>query len=124
MAPGELLFSVLSQAPAVGALVGTRIYPLRIPEGQPRPAITYQLISRVPQGRPMCDLADAARVQLSLFTDTYAQQEALAAACRQALHGYALGPVYAELSNEIDHYDEGALCYFKTQDYELELPAA
>ena len=124
MAPGEIVFSVLSQAPAVQALVGVRIYPLRIPQGKPRPAITYQLITRVPQGSPLCVLSDVARVQLSIFTDTYAQGEALATACRQALHGYALGEVYAELSNEIDQYDEGAVCYFKSQDYELELPAA
>ena len=121
---GPLLFSLLSQAAPVAALVGTRIYPLRIPQEQPRPAITYQLISRVPDGSPICALDDVARVQLSLFADDYGQIEVLAAAVRQALHQATVQGVYLALDNEIDHHDDTADCYFRSQDYFLEIPAA
>ncbi|MGY3091083.1 hypothetical protein ACVWYF_004147 [Hymenobacter sp. UYAg731] len=121
---GPLLFSLLSQAAPVAALVGTRIYPLRIPQEQPRPAITYQLISRVPDGSAICALDDIARVQLSLFADTYGEIEALAATVRGALHRLSTLGVYLELDNEIDHHDDTADCYFRSQDYFLEIPAA
>jgi len=124
MEPGLLLFALLSQAAPVTALVGPRIYPLRAPEGQPRPYVLYQLISRVPDGAPACHFGDVARVQLSLFADSYAQVSALAAACRAVLHFAQPAPdVFLELDNEQDHYHDQALCYFKSQDYLLELPA-
>ena len=121
---GPLLFSLLSQAAPVAALVGTRIYPLRIPQEQPRPAITYQLISRVPEGSALCELDDDARVQVSLFADTYGEIEALSQAVRAVLHLNPAAPVHMSLDNEIDHHDDTADCYFRSQDYFLELPAA
>ena len=124
MAPGALLYSLLTQSAAVTALVDGRVFPLRIEQDTPRPAITYQLISRVPDGTAACELDDIARVQLSLFADTYAEVEALASACRPVLHRLTTQGVYLELSNEIDHHDDGADCYFRTQDYRLEIPAA
>jgi len=123
MEPGLLLFALLSQEPAVRALVATRIYPLRAPEGQARPYVLYQLISRVPDGPPACRFGDVARVQLSLFADSYAQVSALAAACRAVLHFAQPAPdVFLELDNELDHFDDQAVCFFKSQDYLLELP--
>ena len=128
---GPLLYALLSQAAPVAALVANasgaalpyRIFPLRIPQGQPRPAITYQLISRVPDDSP-CALDDVARVQLSLFADTYDGIERLANAVRGALHRTTAQGVYFELSNQIDHHDDTADCYFTSQDYTLEIPAA
>ena len=128
---GPLLYALLSQAAPVAALVANasgaalpfRIFPLRIPQGQSRPAITYQLISRVPDGSAACELDDVARVQLSLFADTYAEIEALAVAVRRALHRTTAQGVYFELGNQIDHHDDTADCYFTSQDYTLEIPA-
>lgn len=39
------LFTLLSQNPAVSALVGNRVYPVILPPGGVMPAITYQIVS-------------------------------------------------------------------------------
>ncbi len=122
MEPGQLLFSLLSQAAPVTALVGTRIYPVVAPQGSPRPYVCYQLISRVPDGSALCQLSDVARVQLSLFADTYAQVCQLAQACRGQLHYHEQPEASLELANEFDQpHDENAACYFRSQDYLVEL---
>lgn len=86
----EALVSLLSADPGVAALVGDRIFPERLPQGQALPAITYAVID------------DRERVNLSGprgHTTTRVQVDALAAtgklatatdkAVRDALHGFA-----------------------------------
>ena len=130
MDPGQLIFSRLSQAPAVaGQLQHVRegqpevkIYPVQAPTDTPRPYLVYQLISRVPDGSALCELDDVARVQVSIFADGYAGICALANAIRQQLHRYETGGAALELANEFDHpKPEGALCFFRSQDYRVEL---
>ena len=128
MEPGQLLFSRLSQAPSVaGQLQHVRngqpevkIYPVLAPPETPRPYLTYQLISNVPDGSALCALDDVARVQVSLFADTYAQICTLANAIRRQLHHYETAGAYLVLANEFDHEQPGALCFFRSQDYEVE----
>jgi len=47
MAAEKVVYALLSQASAVTALVGARIYPLQVPQDEDLPAITYQVISAV-----------------------------------------------------------------------------
>lgn len=122
MEAGQLIFSLLSSAPDVVALSGTRIYPLRVPQGKPRPAIAYQLVSNVNDGEPGCYGDDRPRVQVSLFADTYATLCALSAATRAALDGYRSGAIVVTHVNETDLYDEQAECFHRPQDYEVEAP--
>lgn len=122
MEPGLLIFSLLSQSAPVTALLSTRIFPVVAEQGQPRPYLTYQLVSRIPEGSPLCDLGDAARVQLSLFTDSYKQQAALALAVRKALNGAESGGAYLEITNELDQHDDTAACFLRIQDYRVEVP--
>lgn len=130
MEAGPLLFSLLSQAPAVVALLGApgapvKVYPVVAPQGTPRPYVTYQLISGGPAAgsSARCRLGDVSRVQLSLFADDYPMLSALTAALRQVLDYAEPEPgVYLTLDNQQDHHDERALCLFRSLDYVVELP--
>jgi hypothetical protein len=128
--PGQLIFARLSQAAPVAALVGYvhpelgqqyRIYPVLAPENTPLPYLVYQLISNVPDGSALCELDDVARVQVSLFADSYDGICTLARAIRQQLHRYETDTASLELVNEFDHENPGALCFFRSQDYQVEL---
>ena len=129
MEPGLLLFSLLTQAAPVTALLGYvdkqlgpqhRLYPLRAPEGTPLPYVVYQVVSGTADATMTCDLADEARVQLSLFAASYAQVCELHAACRAALHGQRVGTVTIDFDGFQETHDDRALCYLRTQDYLLE----
>ena len=125
MEPGLILFALLSQAAPVAALLGTAIYPVVAPEGQARPYVCYQLVSRVPEtgSSARCRVGDVARVQLSLFADDYATLAGLTQALRGVLDYSQPEPgVYLEFENAIDHHDPLALCLFRTLDYTVELP--
>lgn len=98
-----------------------KIYPMQAPAETPRPYLTYQLISNVPDDSAACELDDLARVQISIFADSYAGICGLANAIRQQLHRYETPGAYLMLTNEFDHpKPEGALCFFRSQDYEVE----
>lgn len=64
----ESIYNILSNNAAVSAIVGTRIYPMRLPINTAYPAITYQLVSDVPEnsktGRA---IYYNARVQVNCF---------------------------------------------------------
>ncbi|MBH8569357.1 DUF3168 domain-containing protein [Microvirga sp. STS02] len=133
MEPGQLIFSRLSQAPSVGGQLQhvrdgqpeVKVYPVQAPEDTPRPYLVYQLISRVPDGSALCELDDVARVQVSIFSDTYAGICTLANAIRQQLHRYETAGAALELTNEFDHpKPAGALCFFRSQDYSCEVSPA
>lgn len=133
MEAGPLLLSLLSQAPAVVALLGApggqvKVFPVLAPQGTPRPYVCYQLISGGPAAgsSARCRLGDVARVQLSLFSKDLTDYDLLAdltAALRQVLDYAEPEPgVYLVLDNQQDHHDERALCLFRSLDYVVELP--
>ena len=133
MEPGQLLFTLLSQAAPVAALLGApgglvKVFPVVAPQGTPRPYVLYQLISRGPEAgsSARCQLGDVARVQLSIFskdTTDYATLAAITTALRAELDYAEPEPgVYLELDNQQDHHDERAVCLFRSLDYRVELP--
>lgn len=131
MEPGQLLFTLLSQAAPVAALLPhvrkgkpeVKIYPVEAPQPTPLPYVCYQLISLVPDGGPLCELDDQARVQLSIYGNTYAEVCAIAKACRKALHHQAALGAWIELANQFDHPRiDASQAYYCSQDYLLELP--
>jgi hypothetical protein len=80
----------LLQQPAVAALVGSRVYPVRLPQGAIFLAITYQRIA----GGELITHDGAAglgrsRMQLDCWSDDgYAEAVSLAAVLRAALSGF------------------------------------
>lgn len=66
------VYNILSNNAALTAVVSTRINPLRIPQGSSFPAISYQLISVIPNpSKSGASKSDFARVQINSFGTTY-----------------------------------------------------
>lgn len=107
MTIGETIFSTLTGDAAVSAIVGTRVYPLVIPQGGDLPAVTYQRI----YGAPINDLAGAgelvrARVQVDCWATTYASVRALADAAYGSLCAIGFLPI-----NDMDDFDDEVPVY-------------
>ena len=122
---GTLIFGLLSQNATIQALCGGRVFPVRVPQGQAMPAVVYQLISQIPQQYIGNQRSyDLARVQISIFADSYPALAPLAAAVRLALDGYRQADIISVvLDIETDHFEDGADRYHRSQDYRLNLPS-
>lgn len=86
---GQAIHARLKAHAGTSALVESRVYPLRLPEGPTYPAIRYQVIG-APRTHLMGDSADASigvhsRVQVDCFAETYAGVRAVAEQVRLAL---------------------------------------
>jgi hypothetical protein len=117
--PGVLIFSLLSQAAPVVALLGERIYPILAPQGTPFPYATYQVISQNGNETMGCVLEDDARVQLSIFAKTYPEVCTISAAFRATLAGQEVGTALLTFDGNRDQASDPTICYFRTQDYLL-----
>jgi hypothetical protein len=74
------VYALLSAAPAVTALVGDRIYPGQLPEGEALPALVIEHISSVRLGRLDAQAPThptQARVQVNLLAASYPALKAL-----------------------------------------------
>jgi hypothetical protein len=80
------LVKLMSDNADVNAMVGSRIFPVFVPQGQNLPAITYQEISGVrdPHMKGTSGLVQA-RFQINGWTKTYSQARVLANYIRIAL---------------------------------------
>ena len=119
---GPLLHSLLRAAPDVAALVGTRVYPVRLAQGAALPAVAYQQVSApAPRRTRGCVLPATPRYQLSLFARTYAELDALDKAVQAALDGYEAPGVAIAYVNGFDQHDDRSEVYFRPTDYTVEL---
>lgn len=110
MSAENAIATVLQADAAVTALVGTRIYPLKMPQNPTLPAIVHQRISTTPDMLAEGPGFAPMRVQLSLWASSFDGARALAAAVVGVLHGYH-GPIgigglrLARLLNLTDDYE-------------------
>lgn len=116
------LVSYLSAHPLVTTLVGTRVYPLELPQGVTLPAITYQRISgpRVRSQSGPSGLAHP-RIQLNCWARDYAGAVQLADVVRRALDGYrgAMGSTIVQasfLDNDLDGHEPDTGLWRRTLD--------
>jgi hypothetical protein len=100
-----VLQRIILAAPAVSALIGSRLYPNIVPQKAPNPAMTYQQIS----GPRLHDMQGAvgmckARFQINCWAASYAKAKELAETVRLTLDGYSSeGTIKViHLSNEGD----------------------
>ena len=78
----------LKNTAAVSALVGTRIYPLRLPQTVTFPAVVYQRVSTVYiHTHGAAGVMPQARMQITCWADTIEGARALGVVVRQALDG-------------------------------------
>jgi len=84
------IYSKLTADATVDSLVSTRIFPNIVPQGESMPAVTYQMISAVPQ--ETTDTAQGWRVgrfQITCWAETYSGAKELSEAVRKDLHRYS-----------------------------------
>jgi len=107
----EALVSILAADGTVSGLVGTRIYPLVVPQNPTLPAVVYQRISGVRE-HTHDEVGDLARprFQFTSIATTYSAAKALANAVREALDNYSatklsvvIDAIFVE--NEIDVFN-------------------
>lgn len=117
-----ILFTKLSGTAALTALVGTRIYPLIIPQGATYPAVTYQRISTM--AREGCMSEDdglaRARIQVTAWAETFTSAKAVIDQVRQALQRWTTTGVQGSfILAEYDLYDDEAIKYGSAVDAEI-----
>lgn len=89
MSAESVIYALLSQASAVTAVVGARIYPLQVPQEDELPALVYEHISSTPLDR--LDAASAynlaqTRISVSCVSTDYAVLKAVLRDVRTACH--------------------------------------
>ena len=126
----EAIFAKLSGDPSVSALVGSRIYPVRMPDnaiaGGLLPCITYQRIATVRQhtlDRPSTIAESTFAIECwGRPTQSIVESKLIARAVQRAIDGFRgsiLGiDVFGVLSqNESDQYEDEVDLYRTSQDY-------
>jgi hypothetical protein len=121
----KAIYTILSTNAGVSALIGTRIYPLKIPSNPTYPLITYQLISQ-PQVHTMDNKHYSnSRMQVDAWATTFLSGQGLGDAIDSALNGYK-GIVTSQenihsclqISRE-DYHEEGTEDYRVSFDYSI-----
>ena len=107
----------------LGGLIGTRLYPLKLPQDPTMPAITYQWISgaRVHSTDGASGLSSP-RIQFDCWALTYLEAEAVFEALRKRLDGFqgtagASRIQAAFFESERDLYDDEARLYRRSTDF-------
>ena len=118
---GKAIYSILSNTSGVTDLVGTRIFPQKIPYAQNMPAITYFVIDSTPNDtKNGPSTYDYIRCQITAFGVNYSQAQDLASKIRGALDyntgteaGGVLSKCFFEDSNDIfdDSFGETGIHY-------------
>jgi hypothetical protein len=98
-------------AAGVVGVVGTRIYPLNLPQPPTYPAITYSRISN--SGQDGTSTIKQSRWQVDCWANTYVGSQTLAAAVKAFAEEWHDSPgiEWARVVNEIDDYDDDAKAY-------------
>ena len=74
----QALYSHYTSHPGLSALVGTRVYPLRVPQNPTLPAVTYQRSGGSNEDTHDQSTAHSPRIQFTCWAATYIEAEALA----------------------------------------------
>lgn len=107
----QALYSVLSASSAITTLIGSRIYPVIIPEDTTLPALSYWFVSGT--ASPTMDTRGTirSRVQLDCWGQTYSDAVTLRAAVIQAIAGHRDSSFSAQIVSVHDEFIEDALQY-------------
>lgn len=110
MTVGTLLHDALVNNAGIGAIVSTRVYPIKLPQKPTYEAITYQRISNTAQNGST-NIRES-RWQIDCWAETYAEAHTLANAVKAGLEEYRNTNIkQAYIVNEIDDYDDDAKVY-------------
>ena len=86
----EALIAKLLDTSGVSAIVGTRVFPLSLPQGSAKPAITVQRVSGAPLYADDGEVGlEAARMQIDCWAETYSGAKLLSRAARDCLSAFS-----------------------------------
>lgn len=111
-APIKIVYSILSDATSVTALVGSRLNPVRIPQESTFPAISYNLVSLIVNptnsGHSRTEFA---RVQVNIYATSFADAVQLSGQVRNAFDNAITPGTFNE-------------CYLQRVEYDGEVHTA
>jgi hypothetical protein len=99
--------TLITAATGLTALVGTKIYPLTVPQDIELPYVSYFIVSDVPEHAMGTDAEiETVRLQVSCWADTYDVAKAIEVQVRAALSRYRSGNIKdIFFENSLDLYD-------------------
>lgn len=132
MSANKIVYSILNNNAALTALISTRLNPVRIPQESAFPAVSYQLVSEVPNPtKSGHSRTEFARVQINAYGVTLASAESVAFAIRTAFEVVTLPATFntikcqtIEFDGELQTADDTAAfagLYQISQDYIINL---
>lgn len=109
MSIATLLYNRITGHAGTSALIGTRCYPVLLPQRVSYPAVSYQRISNT-ETRGSSNIRET-RYQVDCWAQTYAGTDALGIQVKSALEEYTtlsggFDIKMARVSNELDDYDD------------------
>ena len=103
--------SILSSAPAISALVGTRVYPVTIPTDPTLPALDYKIVGGSSTATQDTYGNQRYRLEVNCWGDTYSDAVTLRAAVVATLSQYSADGVFISYLMPQDFYDDELLQY-------------
>ena len=106
MSANKITYNILSTNAALTALISTRLNPVRIPQGSSFPAVSYNLVSEVPNPtKSGHSRTEFARVQVNAYGITLASTESVASAIRTAFEAVTLPNTFNGIKCQTIEYD-------------------
>ena len=106
MSANKIVYSILSNNAALTALISTRLNPLRIPQESSFPAVSYQLVSEIPNPtKSGHSRTEFARVQVNAYGVTLASAESVASAIRNAFEVVTLPATFNSIKCQTIEFD-------------------
>lgn len=114
----EAIYSILTGDSRVASIVGTRVYPVIVPQPATLPVLVYSRISTVDDPLTHSGPANVVKAvyQILCLHPTITGAKTLASAVRAAMHGYSgiAGSekvFYAQCVNQVDAYEHDTGVY-------------
>lgn len=112
----QAIYSYISTYPGLIALVGSRIYPLVMPQNPTYPTVVYSRVSRVYEKDLSGTAWNQSRMQFSVYATKYSDAKAVAEQIRAAFRDYkgeinGINIMLADVTNEIDLYEPDTALY-------------
>jgi hypothetical protein len=105
------IYQLLSTAPAITALIGTRAYPVVIPDDPTLPAISYSIVGSSAKATFTTAGTQRFRIEVNCWGSTYGSAITLRAAVISSLNGYSNGTVSIQYLMSQDLFDDELLQY-------------
>ena len=106
MSANKIVYSILSNNAALTALISTRLNPVRIPQESSFPAVSYQLVSEVPNPtKSGHSRTEFARVQVNAYGLTLASADSVASAIRTAFELVTLPATFNTIKCQTIEFD-------------------